>query len=72
MCPPVVDHTVTILVLKAQHCYHGASIMQRRGWEDDLYPQFPYDCHFFLSVQMGLLFHLHQMQKIISIMSSPL
>ncbi len=48
------DHMVTILVLDTQAYYHCASILQGRGWKDVLYPQFPCDCQFFLSVQMGL------------------
>jgi hypothetical protein len=31
MSPPVVDHTVTILVLDAQLCYNDASITQNKG-----------------------------------------
>ncbi len=47
MCPPAVDHRVTILVVDAQPCYDCASIMQIQGWKDVLYPQFPYDCQLF-------------------------
>jgi hypothetical protein len=72
MCPQVVNHTFTILILNAQHCYHRASIMQGQGWKDVLHPKVPSDCHFFLSIQMGLSVHLHRTQKIISIMSSRL
>jgi hypothetical protein len=58
MCPPVLDHTITILVLDAQHCYHCAYNAEQ-GWKDVLHPQVPCDCHFFLSVQMSLSVHLH-------------